>query len=137
MGTEVKVEQTLKGVSRTIVLERVLAFEKVVWQRAANTHSDPEVARERGMSRQIASGQNQLPFMHELLESSFGEGWIRGGKISMRWLRPVYVGDSLTPCARVAGMADEAGRKRVEMEVWCENQNGEKTAGGKAQAYVG
>ena len=131
-----KVDQTLKGVPRTITLDKILAFEKVVWQREANTHSDPEVAKQRGMSKQIASGQNQLAFMHELLETTFEEGWVRGGRISMRWLRPVYVGDSVTPHVRVSAIGEDGGRKRVEMEVWCENQNGEKTSGGTAQAYA-
>lgn len=136
MGTEMKVEQKLRGNSRTITLEKILAFEKVVWIRSANTHSDPQVAKERGMAQQIASGQNQLAFMHELLESVFDQGWVRGGKVSMRWLRPVYVGDSVTPCARISAVEDEGGKRRVEMEVWCENQNGDKTSGGTAQAYI-
>ena len=97
MGQMLTVASELKGSAHSITLDKLLAFEKVVWQRDANTHSDIEVAKQRGMSRLIASGQNQLAFLHELLEDKFADGWISGGKISVRWLRPLYVDDAVTP----------------------------------------
>jgi acyl dehydratase len=136
MGKELKTGQLLKGKPHSITLDKLLAFEKVVWRRAPNTHSDPAVARERGMSRLIASGQSQLAFLHELMEETFDDGWVHGGSISVRWLRPVYEGDSVTAHARVTETTAQAQKLQVEMEVWCENQSGEKTSAGTAKACL-
>ena len=88
------------------------------------------------MERTIASGQNQLAILHQMMEEHFGDGWVRGGKISARWVCPVYVDDTITPYGRVVAMEDSGSRKRVELAVWCQNQSGTKTGTGTAQAYV-
>jgi len=136
MGKKLGIGVELDGDPHTITEEKLVAFERVIWHRVANVHSDPEVAKKVGMSRTIASGQNQLAFLHQLMEAHFGDGWVYGGKIATRWVCPVYVGDVITPRACVQEISEQDGRKRVHMEVWCTNQSGTKTALGTAQAYM-
>lgn len=136
MGKALMVGSELQGEAHAITVEKLVAFERVIWQRDPNTHSDPEVARKRGMSRPIASGQNQLAFLHQLMENNFADGWTRGGDISVRWLRPVYAGDLVTPRARIQAITPGIDGARVDLEVWCENQNGEKTSAGTAHACL-
>jgi acyl dehydratase len=136
MGKELKVGAALDGDAHTITEEKLVAFERVIWHRVANVHSDPAVAKKVGMSRTIASGQNQLAFLHQLMESTFGDGWIYGGKIAARWVSPVYVDDVITPCALVKEITEQDGRQRVRMDIWCTNQAGTKTALGSAEACL-
>jgi 3-hydroxybutyryl-CoA dehydratase len=136
MGNQVKVGTELDGASHTITEEKLVAFERVIWHRVANVHSDPVVAKKVGMSRTIASGQNQLAFLHQLMESTFGDGWVYGGKIAARWVSPVYVDDVITPRALVEEISHVDGKTRVHMNIWCTNQAGTKTALGTAQAYL-
>ena len=75
-----------------------------------------------------------MAFLHELLERNFGDAWVYGGKISVRYIHPVYGGDSLTANGTVTEMKDEDGKTRVVLQVWCENQDGRKTSVGTAQA---
>ena len=131
-----KIGEELIGKTFKVTEEKLVAFERVIWHRVANVHSDKEVAKKVGMSKTIASGQNQLAFLHHLMESNFGDGWIRGGKIAARWVCPVYIGDESTPCAKVQNLTELGGRKVAEMEIWCTNQGGVKTALGTAQAYL-
>jgi 3-hydroxybutyryl-CoA dehydratase len=134
MKMDLKVGDTLETKPKDVVLENMVAFEKVVWDRGKNSHSDPEAARRDGMKTTIASGQNQMAFLHELLERNFGDGWAYGGKISVRYIHPVYAGDKLTPQGRITKIENgEDGSKRIEVEVWCENQNGEKTSAGRVE----
>ena len=129
-----KVGQTLPTFTRQVVFEKMVEFERVVWDRGRNSHSDPEAAKRDGISRPIASGQNQMAFLHELMERNFGDAWVYGGKISVRYIHPVYAGDQITPHAVVRDIVDEAGRPRVMLDLWCENQDGRKTAAGTATA---
>lgn len=136
MAEQLEIHAELQGEPHLITQEKMVAFERVVWQRPPNVHSDPAAAKQEGMPRMIASGQNVLALLHRLLHTQFGDGWIRGGTIRARWVGTVFVGDVITPFAQVEQITQHDGRRRAELAVWCVNQDGKKTAVGKAQAYL-
>ncbi len=137
MGNEIAVGQEITSASHLISHEMLVAFERVIWTRVANVHSDPVTAKRVGMDRTIASGQNQLAILHQMMEEHFGDGWVRGGKIAARWVCPVYVDDTITPYGRITAIEEADGKQRVALAVWCQNQSGAKTGTGTAQAYLG
>ena len=134
MVTELKVGDRLEPVTRDVAEHKMVEFERCVWDRGRNSHSDINVAKADGIQRTIASGQNQMAFLHELLERNFGDAWVYGGKISVRYIHPVYGGDKLTANGTVTELKDEDGKPRVVLQVWCENQDGRKTSVGTVQA---
>lgn len=136
MGTTIAVGTEITSAAHFISQEMLVGFERVIWKRVANVHNDPAAAKKVGMERTIASGQNQLAILHQMMEEHFGDGWLRGGKISARWVCPVYVDDTITPFGRVIALEDSGNRKRMEIAVWCQNQSGAKTGTGTAHAYV-
>lgn len=134
MAIQLKIGDRLAPVARDVTNEKMIEFEKCVWDRGRNSHSDINAARADGISRTIASGQNQMAFLHELMERNFGDSWVYGGKISVRYIHPVYAGDRLTANGIVAELADHDGSPGVVLQVWCENQAGVKTSAGTARA---
>ena len=134
MAKELKVGDHLDPVTHDVREEKMVEFERCVWDRGRNSHSDINLARADGVSRTIASGQNQMAFLHELLERNFGDAWVYGGTISVRYIHPVYGGDTLTANGIVAELKEEDGKQRVIVQIWCENQDGRKTSAGTAQA---
>ena len=134
MPPELKVGDRLQPVTRDVTDEKMIEFEKVVWDRGRNSHSDVNAAKADGVSRTIASGQNQMAFLHEMMERNFGDAWVYGGKISARWIHPVYAGDRITAAGLVTEVGVVDGKPRVTLQVWCENQDGHKTAAGTASA---
>jgi acyl dehydratase len=129
-----QVGDRLSTSSHKITREQMIEFEHVVWDRGKNSHSDIEAAKADGLSRTIASGQNQMAIVHQLLEQNFGDAWVYGGNISLRYIRPVYEDDVLTPNGVVTEITEVEDKPRVMLEVWCENQNGDKTSVGIASA---
>lgn len=129
-----EVGQRLQTITREVTFDKMIEFEKVVWDRGQNSHSDKEAAKRDGLTRPIASGQNQMAFLHEMLERNFGDAWVYGGKISVRYIHPVYAGDRITPNATVTEVTEVDGKPRVTLMIWCENQDGQKTAAGTASA---
>jgi acyl dehydratase len=121
----------LDGVVRQVTMEKMVEFEKVVWDRGKNSHSDATAARRDGLKKPLASGQNQMAFLHEMLEKNFGDGWAYGGRISVRYIHPVHAGDRIAAQGEVVEIETVDGRERLRLDVWCENQEGEKTAAGK------
>ena len=136
MIKNIAVGEKIVGPSHNMDHHTLMEFENVIWRRGLNVHSDPEAAKESGMDRMIASGQNQLAVLHEMLETQFGEGWTKGGQIAVRWIRPVYVDDTINSFAEVTEFAEAEGKKQVLLNVWCENQDGQKTGVGTARAYL-
>ncbi len=134
MAKTLSVNDRLDPVVRDVTTDKMVEFEKVVWDRGRNSHSDIGVAKADGISTTIASGQNQMAFIHELMEKNFGDAWVYGGKISVRYIHPVYPGDRLTAHGFVTEVTEAGGKPRVTLQVWCENQDGRKTAAGTAQA---
>jgi acyl dehydratase len=134
MAAPLKVGDRLAGFTREIEEQKMILFERVVWDRGSNSHSDPEAAKRDGMSKVIASGQNQMAFYHELLERNFGDAWVYGGRISARYIHPVYPGDRLTPHGEVTEVAEVDGKPLVIVKLWVEKQDGTKSSVGTAWA---
>jgi acyl dehydratase len=134
MATQLKVGDRLQAVTHEVTENKMVEFEKVVWDRGRNSHSDINVAKADGIQRTIASGQNQMAFLHEMMERNFGDAWVYGGKISARYIHPVYAGDHLTANGLVTEVAVVDGKPRVTLQIWCETQDGRKTSAGTASA---
>jgi acyl dehydratase len=131
---KLKVGDELMTLTREVTEAKMVEFERVVWDRGLNSHSDPEMAKRDGLAKPLASGQNQMAFLHELMERNFGDAWVYGGKISVRNIHPVYGGDRITPRGIVTEIAEFGGKARVTVQIWCENQDGRKTSAGTAYA---
>jgi acyl dehydratase len=131
---ELNVGDRLEAVTHEVTTEKMVEFEKCVWDRGRNSHSDINAAKADGITRTIASGQNQMAFLHELMERNFGDAWVYGGRISARYIHPVYAGDRLTANGLVTEIGVVDGKPRVTLQVWCENQDGRKTSAGTASA---
>ncbi len=134
MAAQLNGGDRLQPVTHEVTNDKMIEFEKVVWDRGRNSHSDINVARADGIQRTIASGQNQMAFLHEMMERNFGDAWVYGGKISARYIHPVYAGDHLTATGLVTEVTMVDGKPRVTLQVWCENQDGRKTSAGTASA---
>jgi acyl dehydratase len=54
----------------------------------------------------------------------------------MKFIRPVYSGETITTRGAVAGESRDAEGTRLELEIWVENAAGQMTAAGWASALV-
>ena len=105
--------------------------------RPRSIHTDEAWARQKGFRTTLAQGMMSTAFASEMMTRLLGEGFIRGGTLSMAFIKPVYAGDRLTVHGVVKEMRPEGARTRVVVEVWCENQHGDKTAVGTATGLNG
>ncbi len=126
----------LPAVSKTITLEKMRVFESIAPGKGPNTHTSEQVAAEESLASPIASAHHQICYVHEMLTKFLGPDWIRGGKLDLKFLRPVVPGDTVTAKGTTTEKVQEDGRPRLVMEVWCENQKGEKTSTGTASGFI-
>jgi acyl dehydratase len=104
--------------------------------RPRSIHTDESFARAKGFPTCLAQAMMSTAYVSEMMTRFVGAGFVKGGTMSMVFIKPVLAGDRLTVHGVVKENRPEAGRTRVVVEVWCENQRGEKTAVGTASGLL-
>ena len=104
--------------------------------RPRSIHTDEDWARQKGFRTTLAQGMMSTAYVSEMMTRFLGAGFVKGGTLSMAFIKPVYAGDRLTVHGVVKEMRPEGAGMRVVVEVWCENQGGEKTAVGSASGLA-
>jgi len=125
----VSIGQELPRLVKDLPQRRIDAYSGV---RPNYIHSDEAFARKRGFRAPLAQAMMSTAYVSELMTRFVGTGFVKGGTMSMTFTKPVFAGDRLTVHGVVKEQHPEHGRTRVVVEVWCENQDGDKTAIGTA-----
>ena len=126
---EVEVGAKLPTFTKTIVQRQIDCFSGV---RPNSIHTDDEWARKKGFRAPLAQAMMSTAYVSQLMVEFLGEGFAKGGKMSVAFIKPVVVGDTLTIHGSVKSREQEGKQTRVTVEVWCENQDGVKTMVGTA-----
>ena len=127
--------------------EELLSLEKEITQDKINKyadcafdfnpiHVDPEYAKDTPFKGTIAHGLYVLSFASEMMTRRFGEGWLRGGKLEVRWLGPIRPGDRITVKAKPVDRKIIDGKGYDVYDLVWENQKKEKVLVGFASAQV-
>ena len=131
--------ETLPVITKHITQESINLFESCGILNRANIHNDPELAARRlGTNYAIASGRMSIAFCTEAMRKFVGaDDFHRSGNVNLKFLRPVKDGDTVTVHGQLINReAQDDGSTLVTVDVYCENQNGDKTAVGQASAKV-
>ncbi len=97
-------------------------------------HQDAEFAQAAGMGGVFAHGMLSMGFVAEGVTDWLGAGTVR--KLGVRFTALVRLEDVVTCKGRVAATSEKNGERLVELEVWAENQRGEKVVTGRATAAI-
>jgi acyl dehydratase len=93
-------------------------------------HQDDEFARAAGMGGVFAHGMLSMGFVAQSLTDWAGAGTVR--KLGVRFAGLVRLKDTVTCRGRVTAVTRRDGAGLVDLELWAENQRGEKVVTGKA-----
>jgi acyl dehydratase len=115
---------------RPITLEMCRAFSGP----SENYHTNRDMARALGFPDIVVQGMLPLCLLSGLLTREFGDGWYRGGRMSVALVNVVWCGNAVTARGRVRGERAEGRKTRVELDVWCEKADGTKVVVGSASA---
>jgi acyl dehydratase len=100
--------------------------------RPKSIHTDPEWARKKGFKDVIAQAMMSTAYVSQMMVNFLGEGFVKGGTISVSFIKPVIAGDTLTVHGMIRSREPDGDRTRVTVECWCQNQDGIKTMVGTA-----
>ena len=136
--TEIKPEQTIPSVTKAITEASILEFESTGILDRENIHNNPELAAKRlGTTYTLASGRMSITFAAESMRKFFGsEVFNHTGTVNLKFLRPVKAGDTITVTGAVSGTEEADLGTKVSVDLFCDNQDGHRTAVGIGTAVV-
>jgi acyl dehydratase len=93
-------------------------------------HQDDEFAKAAGMGGVFAHGMLSMGFVAQAVTDWAGAGRLR--KIGVRFAALVRLKETVTCRGRVLAKSSKDDEHLVELEIWAENDKGEKVVTGKA-----
>jgi len=132
----VAIGEVFEGRARHVTLARALAlsggpFDAPDWPER-NLHTDLRAANEAGLAAVVVSGTQWEGYLVGFLAELFGPAWFGRGELDVRITRSVKVGESVRPLAVLAARAPVPEGLRIELEVRCENGDGQPVLAGTA-----
>jgi len=129
----IAIDQELNPLAKPISQRQIDCYSGV---RPKSIHTDAEWARKKGFAAPLAQGMMSTAYVSEMMTAFLGEGFVKGGKMSVKFIKPVLAGDTLMMNGRVKEKLPEGSRTRIVVEFWCENQDGVKTMVGEASGLA-
>lgn len=130
----------LPPVSRQMSLKQFadrhpLLYGEDAWPHQ-NIHSDPDAARNEGLSEPVASAPTIFALITRAMMTCFGKGWIEGGSTALKMIKPVYPRNFVTAKGVLREKRPEGEKIRYCFDVWVEDEELRKVVVGEATALV-
>jgi acyl dehydratase len=133
VAEELVIGQEIPSVVKQMTLERM---SHPLMSGSNPIHYDPVFARHAGLPAPIATGVMSSAFLSEMLTTAFGVDWLRSGSMDVKFIRPIFAGDTVTARGRISDKRATSTGKRIALEIWCETQRGEPVTVGTADVVV-
>jgi acyl dehydratase len=134
MSAQLDFEKIAVGAEIPSLVKHPTTQQLVMWAGASGDynpiHYDKDFAIIRGLPGVVVHGQLSAAFICQMLSDWYGpKGSLKKLNVSYKGLN--FPGDTLT-CRVVVKEKSTAGDNLVTLDVWVENQRGEKTVAGTA-----
>lgn len=137
-SSSISVGAQIPSVTKSITEDSILQFESCGILDRENIHNSPDLAQRRlGTTYTLASGRMSVAFASESLRRFFGpEVFNHSGVVNLKFLRPVKDGDTITVSGSVVHQEETPEGTLVSVDIFCENQDRNRTAVGMGTAVV-
>lgn len=95
-------------------------------------HIDESFAAQTPLGGTIAHGMLILAYVSEMMTKAFGESWLSGGKLSVRFKAPARPKDTITTSGKIDSVEHKEGVPYVNCSLESCNQKGETVITGGA-----
>jgi len=107
-----------------------------VWGRFNPNHWDPEYAATTGLAAPIQTGEMSSAYITEMCVNHFGAAMFTGARVTCKYIASTLADEIITTRGVVREKARNGASTRFKVEVWAENEAGEKKTVGWVEADV-
>ena len=90
-----------------------------------NIHNNLDFARNEGLPNTIADGTITTAWIEAQMRELFGAGYMKGGKLMTKYIKPVFAGDTITIRMTLKNKVVEDSATRIVLDILSYNQKGE------------
>ena len=99
-------------------------------------HINEDFAQKTPLGGTIAHGMLILAYVSEMMSTVFGQNWLTGGQLTIRFKAPARPGDTITVQGMVSRIEKTGGQTSIHCAVLCRNQNGDTVITGETSVRV-
>ena len=136
MEQKLKISEVKQGDSLPSVVKEVTQKDINLYAEASGDfnpiHIDEAFAAQTPLKGTIAHGMLILAYLSEMMTEAFGDRWLEGGSMSIRFKAAARPGDTITASGKIDSIDSKDGASRVNCSVECCNQQGETIISGGA-----
>lgn len=135
----------ISGPTRPLTMERIAWYSIGMLSAAMgsrqpvqhNIHTDDEYARSQGLPAAIADGMHSTNWLSSMMVDHFGAHYVVNGELRTKFIKPTYANIPITSRGVITSRTDEGnGSIRLKMDIWCEDDKGNKLTVGDASVLV-
>lgn len=125
----------LPAIEKLITQENINQYAKVS-QDFNPIHIDEEFARKTPLGGTIAHGMLVLAYVSQMMTAAFGQSWLTGGKLSVRFKAPARPGDTINVTEKIRKIDKSDEQTIINCDVLCNNQKDEAVIIGETQVRI-
>ena len=99
-------------------------------------HIDEDFAKKTPLGGTIAHGMLILAYVSQMMTAAFGQNWLSGGKLNVRFKAPAQPGDTIIVSGKICRVEKSEDQTLINCDVLCANQNGEPVIVGETKVEV-
>ena len=108
-----------------------------LWGRFNPNHWDPEYATSTGLRAPIQTGEMSSAYLAEMCVNHFGAAFFRNARIVCKYVAATYADEVITTHGVVREKVAKGGGFRFIVDIWADNEAGEKKTVGWVEVDVG
>ena len=136
MNQKLKLSDIRQGDSLPSVVKHITQREINQYAEASGDfnpiHVDEAFAAQTPLGGTIAHGMLILAYMSEMMTEAFGNNWLEGGKLSVRFKAPARPQDTITTSGKIDSIENKEGVTYINCSLESCNQKGETVISGGA-----
>ncbi len=125
----------LPGIKRSIIQQNINLYAEAS-QDFNPIHIDEDFAKKTPLGGTIAHGMLILAYISQMMTAAFGQNWLSGGKLNVRFKAPARPGDTITISGKICRVEKSEDQTLITCDVLCTNQNGELVIIGETKVEV-
>lgn len=108
-----------------------------LWGRFNPNHWDPEYAQATGLAAPIQTGEMSSAYLAEMCVNHFGPAFFRNARIVCKYVASTLADEVITTHGVVRDKTPKGNGYRFTVDIWCDNEAGEKKTAGWVEVDVG
>lgn len=108
-----------------------------LWGRFNPNHWDPEYAQATGLAAPIQTGEMSSAYLAEMCVNHFGAAAFRNARFVCKYVASTLADEVITTHGIVREKTPKGNGYRFTVDIWCDNEAGEKKTVGWAEFDVG